>query len=157
MAQEKPNRIVEWVLLMRQHLPVVRQHALDWVAACREEPWRIWHTPAVRYLAYGIGGLVAAWMVVAFVNSFAPPLPASAKPMATTADFHVVCADPGCGHHFLIHRPFGFRRFPVTCPKCDRETGVHARLCGSPQCGGRWVAPAETDGVVVCSQCGAPL
>ena len=155
MAQEKPSRMVEWLLLFRTQAPVVRQHLADWWAECREEPRLIWATPAVRYATYLVGGLIAIQLVLMSVSMIAPPPPPAARPQATTADFHVVCADPDCDHHFVIHRKFGFDSFPIECPQCHGETGVQARRCNSPDCQGRWVAPVREDGGLRCPRCRA--
>lgn len=157
MAQEKPNPVGEWVHLARRNAPVVRAHFGEWIAAAREEPRLVWETPAIRYTIYGIGGILVAWLLTYAIGLFVPPPPASAKPEATTADFHVVCASPACAHHFQINRPFGFSKFPVQCPSCKQATGVSARRCSSQSCGNRWVAPVQKDGTLVCSRCGGPL
>lgn len=154
MAQEGPNRLAEWLLLLRAQLPVVRQHFEEWLAAVREEPALIWETLAVRYAAYAAGGLVLVWLTVWAAEMITPPPPESARPAATAAVFHVVCADAACAHHFAIHRKFGFSKFPVDCPKCERKTGIQARRCGSQDCRERWVAPLEEDGETYCSVCG---
>jgi hypothetical protein len=155
VAQEHPNRLAEWFGVLRKNVPLVREHVTDWVQAVREEPRLIWETSGVRYSVYGLSGLLLVWVVSTVVGWMVPPLPPSARPAATTADFHVVCAEPTCAHHFLIHREFGFDDFPVPCPQCKRETGVAARRCNSPPCGGRWVAP-KAEGLV-CPFCGATL
>ena len=38
MAQEDPNKLVEWLLAFREHAPVVRRRFLDWLEVVREEP-----------------------------------------------------------------------------------------------------------------------
>ncbi len=157
MAQEHPNRLAEWLTLLRKNIPVVREHFLDWVEAVREEPRLAWETPALRYGVYGLSGIILLWVAAGVVRLAVPPLPASAKPQATTADFHVVCANPDCSHHFVIHREFGFDDFPVLCPECKRESGVAARRCNSATCAGRWVAPQSTAEGMVCPVCGSRL
>jgi len=156
MAQERPNRLVEWLMLFRKQWPVAREHIANWLEAVREEPRLAWETSAVRYTVYGLGGLVLLWFVTNLSGWIAPP-PPSARPAATTADFHVVCSDSQCAHHFVIHRKFGFDDFPVECPQCQRETGVSARRCNSASCGGRWIAPQRTDQGLQCPVCGAKL
>ena len=153
MAQERPNRFIEWLTATRQHLPQLRRQAGEWVAFVREEPQRVWDTPAVRYSVYGIGALLAAWIISFTIGLFAPSTPPSAKPQATTADYHVICTDPGCGTRFTIRRPFEFSRFPVECPTCSKQSGHAARLCNSPICRGRWVVPVEGNGVTTCPHC----
>lgn len=157
MAQEKPNPISEWLMAARTNVPVVREHFREWLAAVREEPRLIWETTFVRYVTYFVGGLVIIWMVNFAIEMFTPPPPAGTRPQAVTADFHVICTEPTCGHHFVIHRPFGFHGFPVQCPACKKETGMSARRCTSPTCGGRWVAPIVQDGHATCPICGATL
>lgn len=126
MAQERPNRLTEWLLLTRKQVPVVRQHFENWLAAVREEPALVWQTPAVRYATYGAGGLMLVWIATWVAGGLAPPLPEDARP-ATRADFHVVCTNPECGYHFVIHRKLGFHGFPVKCPRCQQKTGTQAR------------------------------
>ncbi len=157
MAQEKPNRLSEWLLTARTQAPIVRQHLRDWVGACREEPRLIWETAAVRYSTYGIGGLVIVQIVLSVVGMIAPPPPASAKPAAVSADYHVVCTQPECGEHFIVHRRFGFSGFPVECPVCKQPRGMPARRCHSEPCRGRWVAPVKTPDGWRCPQCSGPM
>ncbi len=157
MAREDPNRLAEWLLVLREQVPVVRQRFENWLAAVREEPVLIWETTAVRYSAYATGGLLLVWLTIGLAGMLAPPPPANAKPTATTADFHVICADARCGHHFVINRKFGFRRFPVNCPTCGRKTGARARRCSSQSCRGRWVAPHQSDAALSCPVCGGPF
>lgn len=153
MAQEKPNRLAEWLDVARSQVPGMRQRFSEWLAAVREEPVLLWHTPAVRYAVYGFTGIVLLWVVRLVPSMFGPPPPANARPAATTADFHVVCSDTQCGYHFLVHRQLGFRKFPIECPKCQRKTGTQARRCNSKTCQGRWVAPAKSNGTVYCPVC----
>jgi hypothetical protein len=155
MAQERPNRLVEWYLAAKQQAPRVRESAAEWLGQVKEEPRLLWATPAVRYAVYGTGALVAAWCVTFFVGLFTPARAASAKPAATTADFHVVCANPDCGHHFVINRKFGFGKFPVECTKCRKPTGMAARICASPTCVNRWVVPRATESGLTCPYCNA--
>ena len=157
MAQEKPNRLVEWLLLARKQWPVARRHFDDWWAAVREEPALFWQTVAVRYVVYGLSAFLLMFVLVKGVSLITPPPPASAKPAATTADFHVVCSNAKCGHHFVIHRKFGFRSFPVVCPHCKNETGIAARKCTSESCKGQWVAPQKSSDGLTCPHCGRKL
>lgn len=154
MAQEDPNRLREWFEVARTQAPVLRRHLADFAAEARENPALLWKNRAVRYSAYGTGGLILIWVVGSVVSFFAPAPPASAKPLATSADFHVVCTRPDCGSHFVIHRDFGFHEFPVPCPKCSGETGMPARRCNSPTCRGRWVSPRAEGEHVFCPVCG---
>ncbi len=141
MAQERPNRLVQWLLLFREHVPVLKERLEDWAAACKEEPRLIWETPAVRYAAFCIGGLLVVWVVSGVAGAITPPAPVSARPHAETADFHVLCDRPDCAHHFVVNRKFGFSGFPVKCPKCKNETGERALRCNSHECRGRWILP----------------
>jgi hypothetical protein len=155
MAQEGPNRWAEWLAAVRQGAPRVREAFDAWLGQVREEPSLIWQTPVVRYVTYCTLGLLGVWMVTAGVELITPPPPASAKPEATSADFHVVCSDSSCGQHFVIHREFGFRKFPVECARCKKPKGSAARRCSSPDCQGRWVAPLKDDqGRASCPNCG---
>jgi hypothetical protein len=154
MAQEGRNRLAEWLLLIREQVPVVRQRFEDWLSAVREEPVLLWETIAVRYAFYGVGGLLLVWAVSGVTGLLTPPPPARARPAATAADFHVVCRDTVCAKHFVIHREFGFRNFPVVCPACEQQTGARARRCNSQTCRGRWVAPEEIQGAQYCPVCG---
>ena len=157
MAQERPNRLAEWLLLIRRQMPIVREHFAAWLEALREEPRLIWETSAVRYTVYGLAGVMLIWLATTLSGWLTPPLPPSARAAATTADFHVVCSDSRCAHHFVIHRKFGFDDFPVKCPQCQRQSGVSARRCNSAACGGRWIAPMRTDQGLQCPVCGAKL
>jgi len=157
MAQENRNRLAEWLVLLRQQAPVVRRQFSGWLESVREEPALFWQTVAVRYVAYGLAGLALVWAVSAFSRMIVPPPHASAKPAATTADFHVVCSNRQCLHHYVIHRKFGFRGFPVRCPRCEQKTGMQARRCNSPICQGRWVPAQERDGRTYCPECNQPI
>jgi len=157
MAQEKPNRWVEWLLLIRERAPEIRTRFNEWFYSCREEPRLIWQTPPVRYAVFGLSGLIVIWIVVGLVETFAPAPPAAAQPEATTAVYHVLCTSPDCGEHFAIERHFGFRDFPVECPKCGRKTGERAFKCNSQTCQGRWVIPVMVDDQPTCPICGRPL
>ena len=154
MAQERPNRFAEWVALLRQNAPMVRDQLKDWLGEVREEPRLLWETPAIRYATYGIAGVVVSWILVLLVGFLTPPPPPGAGNAAVTADFHVVCADPACRYNFVIQRKFGFDDFPVPCNRCKKETGVSGRRCYSESCQGRWVAPAKTDDQQKCPLCG---
>ena len=157
MAQEDPNRLIEWLGVLRKAAPRVKQSAEAWVAQMREEPHLIWETPAVRYVVYGVAGLILVLGVRMATEMLTPARSALAKPAATTGDFHVVCTDPTCGHHFVIHRAFGFSKFPVKCPNCERDRGASARKCSSSTCRGRWVAPVHEENGLACPTCGAPF
>ncbi len=153
MAYEGPNRLAEWYQALREQLPVVRKAFTDWRDQVREEPELIWQTPAVRYVVYGLGAMMTVWGVTFAIALITPPPPKGAREQATTADFHVVCTDAMCHHHFVMRREFGFDDFPVQCPKCQKQSGQSARPCNSKTCGGKWVAPIVTDSKKVCPVC----
>ena len=157
MAQEKPNRLVEWYLLLRRNFPVLRQHATDWTEAVKEEPALIWQTPAIRYAVYLVCGLILVSTVSWVTGALTPPPPPGARTEATEADFHIICSDPSCGIHFAVRRPFGFDEFPVPCPKCSKLTGYAARKCESDTCRGKWVVAVKVEGVMRCPVCDAPF
>jgi len=154
MAYEDPNRLTEWLAAVREHVPTLRRSFGEWWAQIRDEPALLWETPPVRYGAYGVGGLLFVWMMTFAIEMITPPPPAGARPEATTADFHVVCTNATCKHHFVIHREFGFDDFPQRCPKCKKESGQAALRCSSKTCNGRWVAPVVKNGVKTCPICG---
>ena len=157
MAQEDPNRLIEWLGVLRKAVPRVKHYFEAWVEQVREEPRLIWETPAVRYLVYGLGGLILVFGARMATEMLTPAQSASAKPAATTGDFHVVCTEPDCGYHFVIHRAFGFSKFPVKCPQCERKRGASARRCSSSTCRGRWIAPVREEGRLACPTCGTPF
>ncbi len=152
MAQERPNRLTEWAHLLRDQLPVAREQVRKWLTAVRQEPGLVWNTAATRYAILGFGAVVILWVMYGLAGLLAPSQE-GARPAAITADFHVVCSDYQCRHHFAIHREFGFHKFPVVCPKCQQATGREARICNSQMCRGRWVAPQEDDGRLYCPEC----
>ena len=153
MAQEDRNRLVEWYGILCKQGIVVRHGVAAWWEAAKEEPRLIWETPVIRYGTYGVCGFVLLWGTMWFATSIAPPPSANAKPAAVTADFHVVCSNPTCGHHFVVHRKMGFRKFPIVCSKCREKTGAKAHRCNSQECGGLWVSATEVDGVATCPLC----
>ena len=153
MAQEDPNRLTEWYEFLRRQVLIASDHFKEWLAAVREQPVLIWQTATVRYAAYVLGAVVLFRVVIGFTNMWTPA-PVGVRPVATTADFHVVCSVSPCRHHFVIHRSFGFRAFPVKCPKCQQKTGMPARRCNSKTCLGRWVVPERKDDQLRCSVCG---
>jgi hypothetical protein len=153
MAQEEQNKLAEWLHLLRSQMPTLRRQAVEWADEVRAEPRLLWETPAVRYATYVTVGLLLLLVVSGIPSMFGPPLPPSAKAVANTADYHVLCTNADCGHHFVINRKFGFDRFPVRCPKCQQETGRQAIHCTC----GRWVVPVMRDGASYCPQCGTRL
>ncbi len=157
MAQERPNRLVEWVMLIRKNVPILREQARDWALEVRDEPRLLWEAAAIRYVAYGVVAVFLVWGVTFAVGMLTPPPPAGARAQATTADYHVICSDPSCGYHFVIQREFGFHGFPIQCPMCKKQAGASARRCNSSSCGGRWVAPVESNGKMKCPACAAVL
>lgn len=153
MAQEDKHRLAEWLLIVRDSIPMARERLGIWFGAVREEPSLFWQTVSIRYATYALGLLALLWGVGALAGMLAPALPANAKPAAVSADFHVICAESACGHHFMIHREFGFGKFPVACPKCEKKTGRHALRCFANHCQGAWVAPVEKEGRLHCPDC----
>jgi len=154
MAQERPNRLVEWYLAAREWAPTVPQRAREWGETVRAEPALIWQTPAVRYSAWAAGVILALTLATLLPDWIAPPPPADARPESREADFHVMCSDAACGHHFMITRKKSFDSFPLECPKCEQRTGVHARQCWSDACAGRWIAPIDVERSLRCPVCG---
>jgi hypothetical protein len=157
MAQEDPNRFTEWLLFFRKQAPVVRRQFDDWVETVRDEPHLIWETPAVRYAAYCFVAIILSWGALGVANTIAPSPTPGTRERAATADFHIVCSDQRCGHHFVIHKRFGFRSFPVPCPKCETLSGVPGRRCYSPTCHGRWLVPEQVGKALQCPRCGDRL
>jgi len=153
MAQERPNRLLELVSLVRQSLPIAREQAREWIGQVRSEPMRVWDVTAVRYAAYGLIGLFATWVLVFVVGLLTPPAPPGAREPARTADFRVVCSNPACGYNFVLRREFGFDKFPVICDRCKKQTGVLGRRCYSEKCQGRWVAPLDSELGLKCPAC----
>ncbi|MFQ5590873.1 MAG: hypothetical protein ACE5HE_06910 [Phycisphaerae bacterium] len=157
MAREERDRIVTLFLFLREQVPVVRARFSEWIEQAREEPQLIWSTPAVRYISYAVAAMILAGVTLVLANAIAPPLQPHARPLATTVDFHVVCAHEQCGYHFVLHGDMGFGDFPVVCPKCQHRMGQRALRCNSQHCQGRWVAPNEVDGMFKCPRCGEAL
>lgn len=156
MPPSDDNRLIYWFFLIKDEwLPSQRRRLGEWFTACRAEPSLIWQTPQVRYSVYGLGGLAAVLCVITLVHTITPPPPANARPRATTATFHVVCSEPECDHHFMVERKFSFKKFPLQCPKCQKQTGQSAMRCFSETCKGKYVLPKERDGKRYCSECSA--
>ncbi len=153
MAEENPNRLVEWLLIAREQAPVLRRQFLEWVENCKAEPYLIWETAVVRYGTYVFSALIVMWGCSFATNMLSTPLPPDAQAIASTGDFPVLCSDADCNQHFVIHRAFGFNDFPVTCPKCEQMSGYSARRCMSSTCGGQWVSPVKTDSASWCTNC----
>lgn len=156
MPAEKPSKLSEWINAIREGYPAARIHLAEWIQACRVEPATLWHTPAIRITVYVLAGILAVKLVGWSIDMMAPGGPEPA-PRATTADIHVVCTNSDCGKHFVINRDFGFDDFPVTCPKCRKQSGSQARKCTSKSCRARWVAPQEDGDRLVCPECGTDL
>lgn len=157
MAQESPNRLVEWYLAIRAWLPVARRGVESWVAQVRAEPVLLWESQAVRCTLLGLGGLVVVWLVMTGVNLVALPPPADAQAPSDRAYFHVICSDSACRHHFTIYEKKSFDGFPVKCPRCGKLDGEQARQCFSKSCAGRWTVSQLRDKQPVCGSCGQPL
>ncbi len=157
MAQEKPNRMVEWYLAAKEWAPTVPERAREWAETVRAEPSLLWQTPVIRYSTYTLSIILALAAVTFLRDWIAPPPPADAQPESRVADFHVICSEGACAYHFVISRKKSFDSFPVECPKCRQRTGVHARQCWSTECAGRWVAPVDIEGSSRCPLCGREL
>lgn len=153
MAQEKPNPLTEWLHAAQTQVPILRNRAAIWLAGAREDPALIWNTPVIRYGVYGLVAVVTLVSVQTGIGMFSAPAPADAGPTATSADFHVVCSDQACDAQFVVHRKFGFDRFPVECVKCKKATGLSSRRCHSSTCRGRWVAPKKQGKTKACPHC----
>lgn len=154
MPVQKESKIAEWIAALREGWPGVRVRFDEWKDTVRENPALIWATPAVRYPVYGIGALLAVWALTWAVGQLQPP---EAVPPAETADFHVLCTNPECGHHFVINEEFDFDDFPVVCPKCKKKTGQRAVRCASQTCRGRWVVPEKRGDEYYCPYCAGYL
>lgn len=152
MAQEKPNKLAEWLSIVREQSPTWREAVRRWAAHVMEDPSLIWQNAVVRYVTYGLAGIVLLVTVNTIMRAVSPPVPQSAKPEAVTADYHVICTAGNCGHHFVINRRFGFNGFPVTCSQCEKETGSQAIKCPQMTCQ-RWVVPIETETGRYCPEC----
>ncbi len=125
----------------------------EWLAAVREEPALIWETLTIRYTVYAVAAIMLILTVRCAVTAFQPPLPADARPAATTALFDAICSSPSCGKHFVIERNFSFDRFPVECPFCDKLSGYRALRCPSKTCRNRLVQTYEKDDTLRCVAC----
>lgn len=157
MPVDKESKFSEFMAALRQEgLPAIKVRLLAWVEACREEPRLILHSPGARIITYVVVGLLVMKLGSCLLSLRNPGGPEPA-PFARTADFHVVCTNADCNHHFVIHRKFGFDDFPITCPKCGRSTGMHAQRCVSDTCKGRWVAPVKRKNGVFCPVCDSRL
>ena len=154
MPVEKESKLAQWIAALREGWPAVRAGVDEWTGAVREHPALIWATPAVRYAVYGLGALLAMWLLTWGVGQFQPP---EAAPPAATADFHVLCTVSGCRHHFIINKEFGFDDFPMRCPKCGKVAGQRAVRCASKTCRRRWVVPKVKDNEYRCPYCGGFL
>ena len=156
MPAERPSRLTEWISALREALPAVKIHLAAWIDACRGEPRLIWQTPAVRIITYVLLGVLGvktiSWGIGLWTPGGTEPVP-----IATTADFHVVCTNKACARHFVINRAFDFDDFPVRCPFCGKQTGYHARRCTSGTCHGAWVVPRNRDGRLTCPRCDGDL
>lgn len=154
MPVEKDPKLGLYIDAFKAWLPTVRIRLAAWAEACREEPVLIWHTPAIRYSTYAVGALIGLWVVTSFVGMWAPK---NVIPPARTADFHIVCTNTACRHHFVINRKFGFDDFPVTCPKCKKETGERAVRCAGGPRDGEWVAATlDANDQLIGADCSVP-
>ncbi len=140
---------------IREGIPATKARLREWYDTCRDEPILFWHTPAIRYMTYGIVAIVGALTISWFADLWAPNV--EVKDQATTTDHRVICTNDECTKMFVIDRPFGFDDFPVTCPKCSKETGQSAHRCNSKSCNGRWVIRRAQDERYACPHCSADL
>ncbi len=138
MPVEKESRIARWIAALREWAPTIRPRLEEWWEIIRQNPMLIWQAPAVRYSAYGLGLIVALLVLRWGTSSLLPPQMVGGEP-ARTAQFHVLCSDPACGHHFVIERKFKFKDFPVQCPKCRQKTGYRAIQVHSGPDRGKWI------------------
>jgi hypothetical protein len=125
---EKESRFSLWIGAFREWAPTVRPRLTDWWHRVREEPALFFQTSNVRYAACGAAALMAILMIGWFAGALTPPAPKGAGKPSQMAQFHVICDDPACGHHFVIQRKFSFNKFPIECPKCGKKTGCRAVL-----------------------------
>ncbi len=151
------DKWAEWRELSKQYKEGVRIQFNDWVYACRDDPALIWQTPMVRYITYGVGGIVAILLLRFAMGLFVPAGAGQIAPRAETAHFDVICTDSACGKYFKIERRFRFDDFPVKCLFCKQETGQLATRCTSQRCGGRMTPTIENDGATTCRVCGEPI
>lgn len=155
MPAKKESKLGPYLDALKAWLPSVRIRTAEWAEACRAEPALIWQTPAVRYATYVTLALLALWLLRVIIGAATPR---EVIERAETADFHVVCTNPDCGHHFVINRKFRFKSFPVVCPKCSQQKGVQAVRCvGGPR-DGAWVAAERNErGELVGPDCAVPV
>lgn len=152
MAQEKPNKLAEWMEIVREQSPTWKDAVRTWVAQVAENPAQIWQNTVIRYSVLAIGGIMLLLIIDTGLKAVTPPIPEGAKEQAVTADYHVICTQASCGSHFVINRRFGFNRFPVTCNKCEMESGAKAVKCPRSTCQ-KWVAPIKEDDQSFCPYC----
>ncbi len=138
MPVDKESRLALWIGAVREWAPTVRPRLVEWWEVIRENPVLIWQTPAVRYSVYGLGLIVAVLVLQWGASLLLPPQMVGSEP-ARTAQFHVLCSNPSCGHHFVIERKFKFKDFPVQCPKCHQQTGHRAVRVNTGPDRGKWV------------------
>ncbi|NOX59187.1 MAG: hypothetical protein GXP29_10065 [Planctomycetes bacterium] len=140
---------------IREGVPAAKAKFGEWCETCREEPTLIWQTPAIRYVTYAVVGLVGVLTVSAVANSCVPNIDVQER--ATTTDHRVMCTNTDCANTFVVDRPFGFDDFPVTCPKCSKQTGERSVRCNSETCKGRWIVRDRRGDRFVCPHCETDL
>ena len=91
MAQDRPNGLAEWLMLVRKQLPIVREHFAAWLEAVREEPRLAWETSAVRYAAYGLAGVVSVWLATTIIGWLTPPPPPSGPTGSAASTSSIPC------------------------------------------------------------------
>ena len=151
------NRWAETWEALKESASASRHGLRRWCDEARVEPTLIWQTPAVRYVAYALGGLVTFLALSSAIGMLQLPVPEHVQPRAKTAHFQVICSNPACGKYFLIERKFRFSKFPVSCAYCRELAGHRALRCSSDKCLGAMAIVVEEDGKTYCSQCGEEI
>jgi hypothetical protein len=142
MPVGKESKIAMWIHALREYAPTLRVRAAESWGAIRENPAAIWYSPATRYAAIAIGGVIAILIIRVVVGALTPPLPEGAGKPSDTAVFYVICNNETCEKHnrpMAIQRKTKFKRFPVTCPHCNQKTCYRALRETSGPNKGQWV------------------
>lgn len=155
MPADKEPKLGLLLDAIREGVPSLKAKLREWFDTCRQEPALFWQTPAIRYVTYGTGGVIGVLVVLMVVNSIAPSVEVIEQ--ATTTDHRVICTNTECANMFVIDRPFDFDAFPVTCPKCSKQTGERAQRCNSKSCKGRWMIREVRGERFVCPHCQSDL
>ncbi|MCH7527747.1 MAG: hypothetical protein IID39_09950 [Planctomycetes bacterium] len=147
------DRWSEWRELAKARTEAAREDLKEWWEVCYAEPVLFWQTPAVRYTTYGLGAILLLLLLRGTFRMLEPAGGGVPQARAVTANFDVICSNPGCGRHFVIERKFRFRKFPVTCPFCSLETGHRALRCRSQTCRGKLARTVQGDDGWHCARC----